>query len=124
MCECFVCRCIGTPMSMYRHGGEKEGTGFPGTGVTNSYELLCGCWELNLGPLEEPLVLLTTEPSLQPHCILFMAPFWLYFHYFFSNPLPSPHASPWTFLLFSFTSVLFKELRCPPFPLTLCTNGA
>ena len=24
----------------------------------------CGCWELNLGPLEEQQVLLTTEPSL------------------------------------------------------------
>ena len=30
-----------------------------------SYELPCGCWELNLGPLEEQPVLLTTEPSLQ-----------------------------------------------------------
>jgi hypothetical protein len=27
--------------------------------VTDSYELLCGCWELNLGPLEEQPVLLT-----------------------------------------------------------------
>jgi hypothetical protein len=26
----------------------------------------CGCWELNSGPLEEQLVLLTTKPSLQP----------------------------------------------------------
>jgi hypothetical protein len=24
----------------------------------------CGCWELNSGPLEEPSVLLTEEPSL------------------------------------------------------------
>ena len=30
--------------------------------MSYSYE----CWELNLGPLEEQLVLLTTEPSLQP----------------------------------------------------------
>jgi hypothetical protein len=34
--------------------------------VTDSCELLCGCWELNLGPLEVQSVLLTTEPSLQP----------------------------------------------------------
>jgi hypothetical protein len=27
----------------------------------------CGCWELNPGPLEEQPVLLTPEPSLQPH---------------------------------------------------------
>ena len=26
----------------------------------------CGCWELNSGPLEEQLVLLTSEPSLRP----------------------------------------------------------
>ena len=26
----------------------------------------CGCWELNLEPLDKQAVLLTTEPSLQP----------------------------------------------------------
>lgn len=26
----------------------------------------CGCWDSNLGPLEEWPMLLTTEPSLQP----------------------------------------------------------
>ena len=26
----------------------------------------CGCWELNLGPLEEQSVLLTAEPFFQP----------------------------------------------------------
>ena len=30
-----------------------------------------GCWELNSGPLEEQLVLLTTEPSLQPQYPIF-----------------------------------------------------
>jgi hypothetical protein len=30
----------------------------------------CGCWELNSGPLEEPLVLLTAEPSHQPQLCL------------------------------------------------------
>ena len=34
--------------------------------VTDSCELSCGFWDLNLGPLEEQPVLLTTEPSLQP----------------------------------------------------------
>jgi hypothetical protein len=33
-------------------------------GVINSCELLCGCWELNLGPLEEQTEFLTTEPFL------------------------------------------------------------
>jgi hypothetical protein len=37
----------------------------------HSYELPCGCWELNPGePLEEQLVLLTTEPSFQPFIYL------------------------------------------------------
>jgi hypothetical protein len=27
----------------------------------------CGCWDLNSGPLEGQSMLLTTEPSLQPH---------------------------------------------------------
>jgi hypothetical protein len=30
-----------------------------------TYKMPCGCWELNFGPLEEYLVLLSTEPSLQ-----------------------------------------------------------
>ena len=34
-----------------------------GTGVTDNCELLCGCWDLNLGPLEEQLVFLTAELS-------------------------------------------------------------
>jgi hypothetical protein len=41
----------------------EEGVGFPGTGVTDHYELPCQCSALNLGPLEEQCVLLTTEPS-------------------------------------------------------------
>jgi hypothetical protein len=33
--------------------------------ITDGYESPCGCWGLNSRPLEEQLVLLTTEPSLQ-----------------------------------------------------------
>ena len=33
--------------------------------ITDGCEPPCGCWELNSGPLEERLLLLTTEPSLQ-----------------------------------------------------------
>ena len=33
--------------------------------ITDGCEPPCGCWELDLGPLEEQSVLLTTEPSLQ-----------------------------------------------------------
>jgi hypothetical protein len=36
--------------------------------ITDGCEPLCGCWELNSGPLEEQSVPLTAEPSLlQPH---------------------------------------------------------
>jgi hypothetical protein len=41
-----------------------EGVEFPGPEVIDSCKLPCGCWELNLGPLEEHPVLLTTELSL------------------------------------------------------------
>jgi hypothetical protein len=44
----------------------------PGTGVTESCELPCGCWELNPGHLEEQPVLLTPEPSVQPHISVFV----------------------------------------------------
>jgi hypothetical protein len=39
---------------------------FLGTGVADSCELSNGCGELNLGPLEEQTVIVTTEPSLRP----------------------------------------------------------
>ena len=42
-----------------------EGILFPGTGVADSCELPCGCWELNQSPMQERV--LTTEPSLQPY---------------------------------------------------------
>jgi len=34
--------------------------------ITDGCEPPCGCWELNLGPLEGQFVLLTTEPFLRP----------------------------------------------------------
>lgn len=37
---------------------------FPGTRVIDVFELLCGCWEFNLGPLQVQPVHLTNEPSL------------------------------------------------------------
>jgi hypothetical protein len=35
-------------------------------GVTDGCEPPCDCWEFNSGPLEEHLVFLTAETSLQP----------------------------------------------------------
>lgn len=40
-----------------------EGANSPGTGITESSELPCGCWQLKLGPLEEQPVFLTSEPA-------------------------------------------------------------
>jgi hypothetical protein len=37
--------------------------------ITDGCEPPCGCQELNSGPLEEQLVLLTAEPSLQPQSL-------------------------------------------------------
>jgi hypothetical protein len=43
----------------------------PGTGITDSYKPLHGCWELNPGPLEEQSMFLTAELSLQPFHVNF-----------------------------------------------------
>lgn len=40
------------------------------TGVTNSYDLPCGWWELNLGSLQEQQMILTAEPSALKNRIL------------------------------------------------------
>lgn len=41
----------------------QEDTGSLRTGVTSGCESLHGCWEANLGPLQEQQALLTAEPS-------------------------------------------------------------
>jgi hypothetical protein len=40
--------------------GPEKGVESSGIGVTDGYELPCGCQELNPGPLEEQPVLLTS----------------------------------------------------------------
>ena len=45
-------------------GSQMRALGSPGNGVMNSCKSTCGCWESNLGPLEEQQVFLTTEWSL------------------------------------------------------------
>ena len=42
----------------------EERARFPGIKVKDGCELPCGNWELDLDPLEEQLVLLTTEASV------------------------------------------------------------
>ena len=44
--------------------------------ITDVCEPPCGCWELNLAPLEEQPVLLTTEPSLQPSLVHVKSKYW------------------------------------------------
>lgn len=65
--ECFCFHvCMFTPCMPGACGGWKRVS----TGVTKNYELSCGFWELNLGPLLE--VLLAAELSLLPlYYILF-----------------------------------------------------
>jgi hypothetical protein len=52
------------------HRGQKKSVRFPGTGVPDSHNPPCGCWEMNPGPLEEQPVFLTAELSFQPHGLL------------------------------------------------------
>lgn len=56
----FVCTYVWWPQKT------EEGIKSFGIGVTGSCELTCGCSELNLGSLQEQIVLLTVEPSLKP----------------------------------------------------------
>lgn len=42
----------------------------PGTRVTGSYELPCGCQKLKLGPLEEHTVVLSPESTFQSLSLL------------------------------------------------------
>jgi hypothetical protein len=60
------CMYIYTPHVCLAPRQSEEYNRFSGTGVTDSCELPCGCWEWNLAPLKEWPMLLTTEPSLQP----------------------------------------------------------
>ena len=55
----YMCHVHVVPMEA-RDGGSVRS---PGTGVIDGCEPPCGCWESNLGPLEEQQMLLTAEPS-------------------------------------------------------------
>lgn len=43
----------------------EEGSGSLGTGLSDGFKQPCGCWELNLAPLEEQPVFLTIKSTLQ-----------------------------------------------------------
>lgn len=56
----------------------KEGFLFLWNRSYGCCESPCGCWELNLDPLEEQQVFLTTDPSLQLHVFAFEWGFAMY----------------------------------------------
>lgn len=60
--------CLCTPCMQCPRRPE-EGAKSPTAGVKEGCDLPCGCWELKLGPLEQP-VLLIAELSLQPLAFL------------------------------------------------------
>jgi hypothetical protein len=62
--ECFTCIYVCAP---YVPGVQEDQKIFqiPESRVTDACESLCGCWELNPGPLQEQPVLLTSESPPQ-----------------------------------------------------------
>ena len=67
----YACMYVCTPKFMHVHhihesSEARRSSRCPGAGVTDGSEPPRGCWELNMSPLGEQLVLLTTEPSPQP----------------------------------------------------------
>lgn len=64
---CFVC----APF-IYTTVEAKRGHQIPGTRGTNDHEPFCGCCELNLSPVKEQSVFLTTEPFIQPLSYIFL----------------------------------------------------
>ena len=64
--ECFAYMYVCVPcVYMIPPRRPEKDIKYPGTGVTDNCEPPCGCWELNLGPLQEQQVLLTSEWSLK-----------------------------------------------------------
>ena len=78
-----------------------EGIRYTRTGVTDSCELLCGCWEWNPGPQKEQAALLSTKPSPHPPILLFWREQW---H-------KQQFIPPWAATLKIFTPWLFSEER-------------
>jgi hypothetical protein len=60
----------------------EEGIKSPGIQVTAGYELLCGHWESNLGPLEKKPALLIDESSLHHlWTIFYLRRGWIHPHF-------------------------------------------
>jgi len=72
MCVCAsVCVCVCVCACVYLYVGigkrvqcpwrPKDDTRSPETGVTDSFELTCGYWRFESGPLQKQIVSLTTK---------------------------------------------------------------
>jgi hypothetical protein len=79
--------------------------------TTDGCEPPCGCWKLNSGPLEEQLVLLTTEPSLQPPSFLFQSLHFIFNYLFEVLFFVVGSGGGFGFFLFLFVFVFFVCLR-------------
>ena len=60
VCMCIPCACL-VPM--------EARNGSPELGVTGICEMPCGCWELNLGSLEEQSLLLLLSLLFSPRTV-------------------------------------------------------
>jgi len=112
VCVC-VCVCVCVMQAPYEHTCSVPARTsmvclIPQNGVMNGCESPCSCWESNLGPLGEQLVLLS-KLSLQPcECHLFLSPKLLWSH----NPPFTPY---FDYLWIWFAKVLFRiSSPCPP----------
>lgn len=65
MAGCLAYLNVSAPHASSTHKGQKRAPGSLKQELTDK-KLPCECYELNLAPLEEQEVPLTTDPSLQP----------------------------------------------------------
>lgn len=63
MYECFTCMYVCTPNAYMMPTKFRRGNLMPWNWSYRCSKPTCRCWELNPGPLDEQLVLLTSEPS-------------------------------------------------------------
>lgn len=62
---CVFCWHIYIPCVCQEPMEPERASNFPGSRVSDGWDLPCGCWEPHLGPLEEQPEPLTAEASLQ-----------------------------------------------------------
>lgn len=63
---CFACMCACIPHIVPSACRGQKAIGSPGSGVIDSCEMPCGCYELNLGSIEASALNPITEPITSP----------------------------------------------------------